>query len=175
MGLKKFLENLKKKAEDHLKEETDPAKIRQAKKAAAEKTFKRTTTVIKWAKKGMETYNDVSQKVEKVTDAAAEKTANLAEKAKPIADKIDNVAGAVGEKAKQAFDVVKDKVVQGVDAAGKKIEETREESAKKPSTGSGLLDFIAPAVPETDATKPKAKDEAPKEPPKAAPPAPPAP
>src|SRR5262245_18620889 len=113
MGLKKFLENLKKKAEDHLKEETDPAKIKAAKKAAAEKTFKRTTSVIKWAKKGMEIYNDVSKKVEDITDAAAEKTANLAEKAKPIADKIDNVAGAVGEKAKQAFDVVKDKVVQG--------------------------------------------------------------
>lgn len=174
MGLKKFLENLKKKAEDHLKPETDPAKIKAAKKAAAEKTFKRTTSVIKWAKKGIETYNDASKKVEQITDAAAEKTADLAEKAKPIADKIDKAASTVGEKAKVAFDVVKDKVVQGVDAAGKKIEETREENAKKPSTGSGLLDFIAPAVPETDATKPKAKDEAPKEPPKAAPPAPPA-
>ncbi len=167
MGLKKFFDNLKKKAEDHLKEETDPAKIKQAKKAAAEKTFKRTTTAIKWAKKGIETYNDVSKKVEKVTDAAAEKTAELAEKAKPLADKLDKAANAAGEKAMHAFEVVKDKVVEGSEAAGKKIEEVKQDNAKKPSTGSGILDFIAPAVPETDATKPKAK-----EPPKSAPPAP---
>ena len=166
MGLKNFFEKLKKKAEDHLKEETDPAKIKQAKKAAAEKTFKRTTTVIKWAKKGMEGYNDASKKVEQITDAAAEKTAELAEKAKPLAEKLDNATAAVGDKAKAAFDVVKEKVVQGVDAAGKKVEEVKQDNAKKPTTGSGLLDFIAPAVPETDATKPK--------PPKAAPPAPPA-
>lgn len=167
MGLKKFFENLKKKAEDHLKPETDPAKIKAAKKAAAEKTFKRTTSAIKWAKKGLETYNDASKKVGDITDAAAEKTAQLAEAAKPIAEKIDNAASAAGEKAKVAFDVVKDKVVQGVDAAGKKIEETKQDNAKKPTTGSGLLDFIAPAVPETDATKPKKV-----EPPKSAPPSP---
>src|ERR1700733_11935448 len=111
MGLKNFFEKLKKKAEDHLKEETDPAKIKQAKKAAAEKTFKRTTTVIKWAKKGMEGYNDASKKEEQINDAAAEKTAALAEKAKPLADKIDKAASAVGDKAKVAFDVVKEKVV----------------------------------------------------------------
>jgi hypothetical protein len=166
MGLKKFLENLKKKAEDHLKEETDPAKIKQQKKANAEKTFKRTTTAIKWAKKGIETYNNVSDKVEKVTDAAAEKTAQLAEKAKPIAEKIDNAVSATGEKAKQAFNVVKDKVVEGTEAAGKKIDEVKQDNAKKPTTGSGLLDLIAPAVPDTDATKPKAKDATPPTPPK---------
>lgn len=166
MGLKKFFENLKKKAEDHLKEETDPAKIRQAKKEAAEKTFKRTTTAIKWAKKGIETYNDVSKKVEEVTDAAAEKTAQLAEKAKPLAEKLDNAASAAGEKAKSAFGAVKDSVSQGVDAAGKKIDEVKQDNAKKPTTGSGLLDLIAPAVPETDATKPKAKDAPKQTPPK---------
>ena len=165
MGLKNFFEKLKKKAEDHLKEETDPAKIKQQKKENAEKTFKRTTFAIKWAKKGIETYNDASKKVEKITDAAAEKTAALAEKAKPLAEKVDNAAAAVGEKAKVAFDVVKDKVVQGADAAGKKIEEVKQDNAKKPTTGSGLLDLIAPAVPETDATKPKTKNEAPKAPP----------
>lgn len=167
MGMKDWLDKLKKKAEDVTKEETDPAKIKQQKKEAAEKTFKRTTSAIKLAKKGLEVYNDVSKKAGEITDAAAEKTAELAEKAKPIAEKIDNATAKAGEAAKGAFDAVKDKVAGGVDAANQKLEEAKKDAAKKPSTGSGLLDLIAPAVPETDATKPK-------EPPKT-PPAPPAP
>lgn len=176
MGLGKFLDKLKKKIEDSRKEETDPAKIKAAKKAQAEKTFKRTTTVIKAAKKGLDTYNGVSKKVEDLTDAAAEKTAKLAEKAKPLAEKIDKAAGVVGEKASQAFNVVKDKVVEGAAAAADKVDEIKKDNANKPSTGSGLLDFIAPAVPETDATKSKnaRKEDAPKAPPPATPPAPPA-
>lgn len=167
MGMKDFLEKIRKKVEDRKKEETDPAVIRKKKKEAAEKTFKRTTTAIKWSKKAMETYNTVSKKAEEITDAAAEKTAQLAEKAKPIAEKIDSAASAAGQTLKGAFEVVKDQVVKGAGAAGEKIEEIKQDNAKKPSTGSGLLDLITPAVPETDATKPKAKDDQPK-PPKAA-------
>ena len=62
MGMKDWLDKIKKKAEDVTKEETDPAKIKQQKKEAAEKTFKRTTSAIKLAKKGLEDYNDDSKK-----------------------------------------------------------------------------------------------------------------
>lgn len=168
MGLKNFLDKLKKKAEGHLKEETDPAKIRAAKKEANERKMKRTASLIKGAQKGLEVYNNVAKKVEDMTDAAAEKTAELAEKAKPLADKVDSAAGAVGDKASKVFKSVKDSVVDGASAAGAKVGELREESAKKPSTGSGLLDLLAPAIPETEATKPKAPKEQ-------KPPAPPAP
>lgn len=168
MGLKNFLDRLKKKAEDHLKEETDPAKIRAAKKEANEKKMKRTAALIKGAQKGLETYNNVAKKVEEITDAAAEKTAVLAEKAKPLAEKVDQAAGVVGEKASQAFKAAKDAVVDGASAAGQKVEEIRKDNENKPSTGSGLLDLLAPAVPETEATKPKKAPE----PPKATPPSP---
>lgn len=168
MGLKNFLDKLKKKAEGHLQEETDPAKIRAAKKEANEKKMKRTASLIKGAQKGMEVYNNVAKKVEEITDGVAEKTAELAEKAKPAAEKVDKAAGVVGDKASKAFKSAKDAIVDGASAAGGKIEEIREENAKKPSTGSGLLDILAPAIPETEATKPKKSPE----PPKATPPAP---
>ena len=171
MGMKDWLNNVKKKAEDYLKEETDPAKIRAEKKAANERKMKRTAAAIKLAQKGNQIYNDVSDKVEKVTDAAATKTVELVEKAKPLVEKVDQVAGVVGDTATGAFNVAKEKVVDGVIAAGGKIGEIREDNAKKPSTGSGLLDLLAPAVPSTDATKPKT--EAPEAPKAAKPPAPP--
>lgn len=165
MGLKNFLDRLKKKAEDHLHEETDPAKIRAAKKEANEKKMKRTASIIKGAQKGLEVYNNVAKKVEDITDGLAEKTAELAEKAKPAAEKVDKAAGVVGDKASKAFKSAKDAVVDGASAAGSKIDEIREENAKKPSTGSGLLDILAPAVPETEATKPKAPKDKPSAPP----------
>lgn len=166
MGLSNLLKGLKEKAENFLKEETDPAKIRAAKKEANEKKMKRTAAGIKLAQKGLEVANNVSAKIEQVSDAAAETTAKLAEKAAPLAEKVDAVAGKTidgaitaaskaGETAVTAFNVVKDKVVEGTLTAGAKIEEIKEESAKKPSTGSSILDLIAPAVPNTEATKPK--------------------
>jgi len=163
MGLKDMLNGLKKKAEDYLKEETDPAKIRAAKKEANEKKMKRTAAGIKLAQKGLETYNTVAKKVEEVTDAAAGTTAKLAEKAAPIAEKVDQLAGGAIDGAVEAFKTVKDKVVEGGVAAGEKIDEMKKDAEKKPSTGSSLLDILAPAVPNTDATKPK-KPEAPKAP-----------
>ena len=55
---------------------------------------------------------------------------------------------AFGETAKNAFDSVSEK-------AGEKVDEIKKDNAKKPTTGSSLLDLLTPAVPETDATKPK--------------------
>lgn len=163
MGLKDILNGLKEKAENYLKEETDPAKIRAAKKAANEKKMKRTAAGIKVAQKGITVANQVNEKVEQVTDAAAATTAKLAEKAAPLAEKIDNVAGGAIDGAVAAFNIVKDKVIEGGLAAGEKLEELKKDGEKKPSTGSGLLDLLAPAVPNTEATKPK-KPEAPKPP-----------
>lgn len=154
-GLKDMLNGLKKKAEDYLKEETDPAKIRAAKKEANEKKMRRTATGIKLAQKGLAVANTVSEKVEQVTDAAAEQTAKLAEKAAPLAEKVDKVAGGAIDGAAAAFNYVKDKVIEGGLAAGEKIEEMKKDADTKPSTGSSLLDMLAPAVPKTDATQPK--------------------
>ncbi|HYD17311.1 MAG TPA: hypothetical protein VEF76_02390 [Patescibacteria group bacterium] len=165
MGLKNFLDKLKQKAEDHLKEETDPAKIRAAKKEANEKKMKRTAAAIKLAQKGLATANDVNEKIEAVTDAAAIKVGELAEKAKPLAEKVDGVAGVAGEVITGAFNAAKDKAIETGLAAGAKIEEIKKDNEGKPSTGSSLLDLIAPVVPDTDATKPKPKaPEAPKPP-----------
>lgn len=163
MGLKSILDGIKQKAEDYLKEETDPAKIRAAKKAANEKKMKRTATGIKVAQKGIQVANTVNEKVDQVTEAAAATTAVIAEKAKPIAEKVDQAAGATVDTAVSAFNYVKDKVIIGGLTAAEKIGEMKENAEKKPSTGSSLLDLLAPAVPETDATKPK-KPDAPKGP-----------
>jgi len=167
MGMKDWLDKIKKTADERHHEETDPAKIRAAKKAANERTMKRTAKAIELAQKGLKTYNNVSKKVGDITDAVTDKAAELAESAKPAAEKIDQVASKVGEAASGAFKAVKDKVVDGAEAAGDKLDEVKKENATKPSTGSSLLDFIAPAVPETDATKPKheaPKKDAPKPP-----------
>jgi hypothetical protein len=155
MGMKDWLDKIKQKAEDKLEQNNDPDAHRKAKKENAEKTFRRTTKAIQMAKKGLETYNTANKKIEELSEDATKKAAELAEKAKPAAEKVDQATGWIGKKAKGAFDAAKEQVNKGVDAAGKKLDEVREENAKKPSTGSGLLDLLAPAVPETDATKPK--------------------
>ncbi|MBL8712858.1 MAG: hypothetical protein JNM12_08155 [Alphaproteobacteria bacterium] len=164
MGIKNFLDKLKQKAEDHLKEETDPAKIRAAKKEANEKKMKRTAAAIKLAQKGLATANEVNDRIEAVTDAAAVKIGDLAEKAKPLAEKIDGVAGIAGDAITGAFNVAKDKAIEGGLAAGAKLEELKKDADTKPSTGSSLLDLIAPVVPDTDATKPKTPPKAPEAP-----------
>lgn len=163
MGLKSILDGLKQKAENYLKEETDPAKIRAAKKAANEKKMKRTAAGIKLAQKGIQVANTVNEKVEQVTEAAAETTAKIVDKAAPIAEKVDQVAGGAIDTAVGAFNVVKDKVIEGGLTAAEKYDELKKDGEKKPSTGSSLLDLLAPAVPDTDATKPK-KPDAPKAP-----------
>lgn len=162
MGMKDWLDKLKQKAEDHNKEETDPAKIRAAKKEANERTMKRTAKAIELAQKGLKTYNNVSKKVGDITDAAAEKTAELAEKAKPAAEKIDGALEKAGHAASGAFNAVKNTVTGGIDAAGKKLDEAKKDNAGKPSSGSSLLDFIAPAIPENAKPKKDDKKDAPK-------------
>lgn len=181
MGMKDWLDKAKKIAQEQLTPEpTDPEAVRKKKKADAEKTFKMTTDAIKLAKKGMDGYKAASDKIDALTDAAAEKTLVIADKAKPLADKVDGAFDAASDKAKGAFDFVKDKVsdgaravTDGAKAVGNKVgnksgepkvkpEATPKPSSNKPSTGSSLLDFLSPAVPETDATKPKKPTDTPK-------------
>lgn len=173
MGMKDWLDKAKKIAQEQLTPEpTDPEAVRKKKKADAEKTFKMTTGAIKLAKKGMDGYKAASDKIDALTDAAAEKTIVIADKAKPLADKVDGALDAASDKAKGAFDFVKDKVTDGAKAVGNKVGNNKSAEPKppatpkppstKPSTGSSLLDFITPAVPETDATKPKKPTDTPK-------------
>ena len=44
----------------------------------------------------------LKKKAGEITTDATQKTAELAEKMKPVAERIDDVAGALGEKAKDA-------------------------------------------------------------------------
>lgn len=89
---------------------------------------------------------ELAEKAGEVRDAAVIKGMEIAEKAKPIADVIKN-------ETTTAFNNVKDKLT-------KKDEAPKEDTpkAEKPSTGSGLLDGILPAVPpkKNDDSKPSA-------------------
>ena len=164
MGMKDWLDGIKKKVDERHHEETDPAKIRAAKKEQNERNMKRAAKAMQLAQKGLKTYNEVSKKAGEITDAVADKTADLAEKAKPIAGKIDEVAGKVGDAASGAFKAVKDKVVDGAEAAGEKIADATKPNPDKPTTGSGLLDLFAPAVPKDVVPKKEDKKDAPKPP-----------
>jgi len=173
MGMKDWLNKMQKNAKDKLEKEQDPAEQRKQKREENARAVNRTAKLIKTATKAVQTYNKASKKADELSTDATKKTIELAEKAKPLAEKVDQAAGKAGETAgklgrnlKGAFLVIKDKVSKGADEAGKQVDKIREEQAKKPSTGSGLLDFLAPAVPETEATKPKQLKNAPKNAPK---------
>ena len=117
MGMRDWLYKAKKIAQEQLTPEpTDPESVRKKKKEDAEKTFKMTTKAIKLAKQSMDGYKAASEKIDELTDAAAEKTLVIADKAKPLADKVDGAFDAAGDKAKGAFDFVKDKVTDGARA-----------------------------------------------------------
>ncbi len=153
MGMfKNWLDKAQKEAKEKLEKAADPAEQKKQKKEEAEKTFKRASGAMKLAKKGLEVYNDTAKKVDGIKKDATEKTIDLAEKLKPVADKVDAKTDGLAEKAKGAFGSIKEKI-SGKGSAQK------EQAPKppKPTTGSGLLDILSPAVPETDATKPKQK------------------
>lgn len=159
MGMKDWLKRLQENAEDKLKKADDPQAQRDAKREENARNVRRAASAVKMAQKGLKAYNDASKKAGEIGRTVTEKTAEIAGKAQPLAGKVDETADALGKKIKGAFDVVKEKVSKGADAAGEqigdKIDSARAEQAKKPSTGSSLLDILMPGVPETDATKPK--------------------
>jgi len=149
-SMKDWLDSLKKAAEDKLKKAEDPDAQKEAKKENARKQATRAIKAIGLAKKGVDQYNEVSKKVDGITTDAANKIIDLAEKAKPLAEKVDDAASSLLKKAKGLFQ--------------KAAEKTRQDNIAKPSTGSGIIDLPAPAVPETDATKPKTAKDAPPQP-----------
>lgn len=158
MGMKDWLKRLQENAEDKLKKSEDPQEQRNAKREENARAVRRAATLAKLAQKGIKTYGEASKKADEIGKAITEKTADLAGKAQPLAGKVDEATDALGKKLKGAFEVVKDKVSKGTDAAGEQLDKARAEQAKKPSTGSSLLDMLMPGVPETDATKPKAPE-----------------
>lgn len=168
MGMKDWLDRIQKNAADKLQKEQDPAEQRKQKKEENAKAVNRAAKLVKTASEAVKTYNKAAKKVDEISTDVTKKTIEIAEKAKPMADKVDQTTGNAGKYLKGAFSVIKNKVSKGADEAGKqvgkKVDQIRDEQSKKPSTGSGLLDFLAPAVPETEATKPKKKPDAPKPP-----------
>lgn len=158
MGMKDWLKRLQENAEDKIKKSEDPQEQRNAKREENARAIRRAAAAGKLVQKGIKAYGEASKKADEIGKTITEKTADLAGKAQPIAGKVDEAADALGKKLKGAFEVVKDKVSKGTDAAGEQIDKARADQAKKPSTGSGLLDMLIPAIPETDATKPKAPE-----------------
>ena len=159
MGMKDWFKRMQDNAEDKLNKAEDPQAQRDAKREQNARNLRRAATAAKLAQKGLKAYGDASKKADEIGKAITEKTAEIAEKAQPIAGKVDEAASDFGLKIKGAFEVVKDRARKGAEAAGDQIEgqvdKARAEQAKKPSTGSGILDMLIPGVPDTDATKPK--------------------
>lgn len=180
MGLKNFLDRFKKKSEEP--ENTDPLAAKKAEKERTRRNAERAAKAFGLAKKGLDTFNAGAEKARDIKDTIKEKISGVAEKATPAAEKVDEAAADVaagkvgqtvskiGDTAKSALDAAKNGLKAAVNAAGEKATAAKEEAAQKPSTGSTLLDILLPAVPETDATKPKAKkaDDTPPSPPAAA-------
>ena len=75
-----------------------------------------------------------------------------------------SAAAVTAKLAFEAFKAVKDKVVDGAEAAGEKIADATKANPDKPTTGSGLLDLFAPAVPKDVVPKKDDKKDAPKPP-----------
>lgn len=190
MGLRDFFDRKKKEAEDRLNPpKLSPEQEKQRRKDDARKTFEQMNRAIELAKKGLKIRSDVKKKKKSIQDSIDHKTIAIADKAAPIAQKIDSTLGTTGKKedkpktdktdkpgllmrgfgaARKGISTgagaigagakaVKDGAGKLADTAQDKIAEQRAANAKKPTTGSGLLDFLAPAVPHTDATKPKAE------------------
>lgn len=153
-GMKKILEKLQEKAAGKKQKPADPKSTKEAKKEEVRRMTERTLKAINLAKKGVAQYNEVSKKVEGVAEDAAQKAIDVAETVKPLAEKVDNATSSLRKKAKSFLK-----------GALEKKQQVEKDNAAKPTTGSGILDLLTPAVPKTDATKPKAgKDQPPKPP-----------
>lgn len=146
--------------------ETEEERIARKKQEAEEK-FERTVEAIRMGQKGVDAAKGIAGKAGETIGAATDKIKGMigrrgeetpaTEAETPEAEKqkgpglFARTKGMLGG----AFGTAKNKAAEGAKAAGEKIEEIKKDNAKKPSTGSSLLDMLAPAVPETEATKPK--------------------
>lgn len=156
MGLKKFVKSIKEAAEKSLKDDQDP-KIQRERVA---KNTKRAMDMGQAAIKGAKQVQETSKK-------AREKAAELANKAEPMAEKLDQKASELANQASEAAESAKktlnrfgknigDKFNEAKDAYQERQARIEAEEKKQPSTGSSIADWISPAVPETQNTKPKA-------------------
>ncbi|MBI3442051.1 MAG: hypothetical protein HY052_09685 [Proteobacteria bacterium] len=154
-GTKNWLEKLQKKAEEKLERDADPRVQKEIKKEKSRKMSQRTFKLLGWAKKGSEEYNKAAKKADEAAADLTEKTVEVVEKIKPLAETVDKAAESLGQKTKCFFKRV-----------AKKVGDIKEDQARKPGTGSGILDILAPAVPDKDAIKSKApkKDAPPAQP-----------
>ena len=142
MGMKDWLKKQQEKIEDKLQKAKDPKVQKEAAREDVKKNAERVVKLFKIAKEGLETYKKVAEKVDDVKTEAEKKFVDLAEKTQPLAEKVDDAAAAIGEKAKKLFN-----------DATKKVEEIKKDQAGKPTTGSGVIDLITPAIPENDGKK----------------------
>lgn len=177
MGMRDFLDKMKQKAEERLNPKPlTPEEEKARKQANARKQFEQLNSAIEFGKKAIKIKKDVDGKVDAIKDGIAEKTIKIVDKiegnasdaapAQPAESKAKDDApktlgmiskgigkglGAVrsaGDAVKKAGGTVADKAKGLADAQ-------REAAARKPSTRSGILDMIVPAVPDTKATAPK--------------------
>lgn len=172
MAMRDFFDRLKKNAENKLNPpKPSPEEEKQKRKDDARKTFEQMNRALDIAKKGLKIRGDVLRRKKAVEDGVARKTIDLADKAAPIADKIDEklaeqdklraTGGMIGRGLKSAGAGaagmgrnIKARGQKLRDAAAARFDPDRPKS-DKPTTGSGLLDFLAPAVPENAKPKPK--------------------
>ena len=165
MGLKKIVENFKNKKQQKLEEKNDQRKQTQ-------KRVESMKRAISWAEKGTKVYRKVEEKQTQFTERAR----STAERVEPLAERIDNTTDRWGKEAVSGYHKARNSVSETFDKArqktkettssvrekaSKKYEEYKEDNAKKPTSGSSLLDLLSPVVPENDYTKRK-KPEPPK-------------
>ena len=153
MAFRDFLDKLKQKAEDRLNPKPlTPEQEREQKKAAARKQFEQLNSAIEFGKKAMKIKKGVDEKVDAVKDGLAQKTID-------IVGKIGGDAPAAPKQEKPAAPKKPGVIAKTIDAAGSKVKDIaqaqRDAADRKPSTRSGILDLIVPAVPDTKATAPK--------------------
>lgn len=98
MGLKNFVDRMKKRAKESAEELKDPEK-REALQV------KRAQQALDFAHKTVATFQSASEKV----DSAKEKAADILEQAEPTAEAIDKAASDIAEKGKTALKNLRDR------------------------------------------------------------------
>lgn len=189
MGMRDFLDKMKQKAEERLNPKPlTPEEEKARKQANARKQFEQLNSAIEFGKKAIKIKKDVDGKVDAIKDGIAEKTIKIVDKiegnasdaapAQPAEAKAKDdapktpgmISKGIGKglgAVKSAGDAVKKAGGTVADKAKGLADAQREAAARKPSTRSGILDMIVPAVPDTKATaprKPAADQPAPKAP-----------
>lgn len=160
MGMRDFLDKLKQKAQDRLDPKPlTPEEEKARKQASARKQFEQINNGVEFVKKALKVKKTVEDKTDAIKDGIAEKTIAIVDKIEgtapapkqPKAPAAPKKPGVIGK----GVAAVKGAGASVADKAKSIAADQREAAARKPSTRSGLLDLIVPAVPDTKATAPK--------------------